>query len=161
MREAAVTSRKSNPLNLLRVRSLYASARLLLADMNINRLRTQKHAYEKIVDEENGEPNPQQHTRSSLLKPSCVIIVLLLSTLGVCSYAHWIFSTSQNITARPRTCEKVSTRREWRTLTMLEKHEYLASVQCLKTQPSKLGLNHTLYDDFPWIHSRIGEYGRV
>ncbi|PVH93604.1 Di-copper centre-containing protein, partial [Periconia macrospinosa] len=55
-------------------------------------------------------------------------------------------------------CSNITLRREWRTLDASQRQEYTAAVQCLKTKPSRLHLNHTLYDDFPWVHSRVGEY---
>lgn len=41
---------------------------------------------------------------------------------------------------------------------MSEKHQYLNAVQCLKEIPSRIGEAQSLYDDFPWIHYRIGDY---
>ena len=55
-------------------------------------------------------------------------------------------------------CKDAHLRREWRSLDRTEKKIYIKAVKCLKTLPSDLGLNHTLYDDFPWIHKHIGEY---
>lgn len=55
-------------------------------------------------------------------------------------------------------CAKPSIRREWRTLSESDQLQYIAAVQCLRDRPSQLGLNQTLYDDFPWTHSRIGNY---
>jgi hypothetical protein len=55
-------------------------------------------------------------------------------------------------------CENPSTRREWRTLSAAEKHDYLNAVQCLRDTPSKLHPEYSLYDDFPWIHTRVGNY---
>ena len=48
-------------------------------------------------------------------------------------------------------------RREWRALSDAEKNDYIAAVQCLRSSSSSLGLNQTLYDDFPYVHSRNGE----
>ncbi|KAJ8064632.1 hypothetical protein OCU04_006958 [Sclerotinia nivalis] len=49
-------------------------------------------------------------------------------------------------------------RREWRTLSRNEKHEYLEAVKCLRSKPSILGTNHSLYDDFGYSHIQIGDY---
>ena len=54
-------------------------------------------------------------------------------------------------------CTDPVIRREWRTLSDVEKRDYIAAVQCLRNSPSRLGLNQTLYDDFPYVHSRNGE----
>ena len=56
-----------------------------------------------------------------------------------------------------RPCMDPVIRREWRDLNDAEKGEYIAAVQCLRRSPSRLGLNQTLYDDFPYVHSRNGE----
>ncbi|KAL6704152.1 hypothetical protein ACN47E_008712 [Coniothyrium glycines] len=44
-------------------------------------------------------------------------------------------------------------RREWRSLSLAERDAYIDAVLCLKTRPSRLGLAHSLYDDFPYIHN--------
>ena len=55
-------------------------------------------------------------------------------------------------------CTDPVTRREWRSLTHRERTEYFRAVNCLSTKPSRLGLNHTLYDEFSWVHREIGQY---
>ncbi|MCJ1446931.1 MAG: hypothetical protein MMC23_007439, partial [Stictis urceolatum] len=47
-------------------------------------------------------------------------------------------------------------RHEWRNLDREAKRSYIAAVNCLRHRPSRLGLNQSLYDDFPFVHSRIG-----
>ena len=54
-------------------------------------------------------------------------------------------------------CTNPTIRREWRGLSDIEKSDYIQAVQCLRSSPSRLGLNQTLYDDFPYVHSRNGE----
>lgn len=87
-----------------------------------------------------------------------IISVLAVVAISVCAYIHW---PTQDHTQPPTEhgCDAITLRKEWRTLTLSQKHEYISAVQCLKTRPSKLNLNHSLYDDFPWVHSRVGEYG--
>jgi len=53
-------------------------------------------------------------------------------------------------------CQEISTRHEWRSLSMQEKDSYLSAVRCLSEKPSRLGLNGTLWDDFPYTYARIG-----
>ena len=89
-----------------------------------------------------------------------ILIVSLLSLIGgfmirIYLEGRKISVYSQNLPSRM--CESVSTRREWRSLSTVEKKEYIDGVQCLRDTPSMLGLNQSLYDDFPWVHSRIGE----
>ncbi|KAI9167905.1 Tyrosinase ustQ [Paramyrothecium foliicola] len=57
----------------------------------------------------------------------------------------------------PRPCFKVAKRVEWRQLPDQDKKSYLDSVLCMTTKPSRLGLNSTLYDDFPWAHARVND----
>ncbi|GAB7355848.1 hypothetical protein MBLNU459_g6510t1 [Dothideomycetes sp. NU459] len=52
----------------------------------------------------------------------------------------------------------LSVRREWRTLSRPEQTHYIDSVRCLLDQPSSLSANWSSYDDFPFIHSRVGWY---
>jgi hypothetical protein len=117
--------------------------------------------YTQIVDEElddsqDGTP-PQRRLCSTLFSLIRLILSILLVVLAVCGFTHWL---SRHRPSSTTVHEPVTTRREWRTLTKLQKHEYIAAVRCLKIMPSRLGLNHTLYDDFPYIHFHVGEYGK-
>lgn len=51
-------------------------------------------------------------------------------------------------------CDQPAFRREWRSLSVSERLNYIDSVQCLRTRPSRLGLNQSLYDDFPYVHNQ-------
>lgn len=55
-------------------------------------------------------------------------------------------------------CKSPAIRREWRSLSMKEKHRYLEAVQCLAHTPSKFTPNMTLYDDFPHVHDTTGAF---
>lgn len=55
-------------------------------------------------------------------------------------------------------CSNPSTRREWRSFSAAEKANYLDAVQCLRETPSRLHSDYSLYDDFPWVHTNIGNY---
>jgi hypothetical protein len=55
-------------------------------------------------------------------------------------------------------CKNPTTRKEWRSLSGDEKNEYISAVRCLLTKPSKVRTTGVLYDDFPYVHSRIGSY---
>ncbi|KAF2869473.1 hypothetical protein BDV95DRAFT_547863 [Massariosphaeria phaeospora] len=51
------------------------------------------------------------------------------------------------------TCSRpAAVRREWRTMARAERNDYIAAVQCLTTQPSRVYTNGSLYDDFPRVH---------
>ena len=91
-------------------------------------------------------------------------LLLFLLTAGVCfalGFATSLLAGSG--TQGPQidvqlSCKAPTTRREWRTLNSVEKQDYIRAVQCLKTVPSRLVANQTLYDDFPWVHALIGGY---
>ncbi|KAM0327201.1 hypothetical protein ACHAQA_006334 [Verticillium albo-atrum] len=53
------------------------------------------------------------------------------------------------------TCKDPVLRQEWRQLSEATRQSYLAAVKCLKTKPSRLGLETSLYDDFPYVHARL------
>jgi hypothetical protein len=83
-----------------------------------------------------------------------ILLSLMLGGLGVaviCNHQLQTFTTSS-----VAICKDPVTRHEWRSLGSDEKREYIAAVQCLKETPSRLGLNQSLYDDFPYIHSTVG-----
>jgi hypothetical protein len=56
------------------------------------------------------------------------------------------------------TCARPAVRREWRSLSTAEKRDYIQAVQCLTATPSRLGLNQSMYHDFPFVHYTTGEY---
>ena len=95
---------------------------------------------------------------------SFLIILLALSSLligfswGKLSDMYGKAAQDQpSLIETPDVCKDGPVRREWRTLSKAEKAEYIRAVQCLRETPSMLGLNQSIYDDFPWVHSRFGE----
>lgn len=89
----------------------------------------------------------------------CLFCIALGFAGGLSIKSHGIVSNGQVISSPTAgLCKDPSTRREWRTLSRWQKEEYIQAVQCLSTTESNLGLNQTLHDDFPWVHSRIGNY---
>ncbi|KAI1071786.1 hypothetical protein LB507_005468 [Fusarium sp. FIESC RH6] len=54
-----------------------------------------------------------------------------------------------------KTCKNAPKRLEWRQMDESTRKQYTDAVQCLPTRPSRIGLNTTLYDDFPYIHSQL------
>lgn len=58
----------------------------------------------------------------------------------------------------PNLCKEAAIRREWRSLTLRERTEFIQGVNCLSTKPSSWGLNGTLYDDYALLHGRIGSW---
>jgi hypothetical protein len=57
-------------------------------------------------------------------------------------------------------CSSPKIRKEWRSLSAMEKEDYVTAVQCLTTKQSKLSKvkGDTLYNDFPYLHTTIGGY---
>lgn len=104
-------------------------------------------------------------TREEYLRPKWKIsLFLLLLTAAVCFALSFAYSLLP-VLGIPYfqfhsevSCKIPSIRREWRTLNSIEKKDYIRSVWCFKTIPSRLGANQTLYDDFPLIHAIVGGY---
>lgn len=58
-------------------------------------------------------------------------------------------------------CKNPSLRQEWRTLSIPQRQDYISAVQCLQSRPSRFGLNHTLHDEFTWVHRSLGNFSMV
>jgi tyrosinase len=56
-------------------------------------------------------------------------------------------------------CQNPKLRQEWRTLSTEQQDDYINAVRCLQHIPSKLHPGMSLYDDFPFVHDVLGEYG--
>lgn len=110
------------------------------------------------------ESSKERHatSRSRWLHALCLsgIICLIVGFFSASILKAHIFHlhSSKNSDNPPQTCTNPSLRREWRSLAAAEKKAYIDAVKCLGETPSVLGLNQTLYADFPWVHNRIGEY---
>ena len=63
--------------------------------------------------------------------------------------------------ANATTCASTPTRREWRSLSVAERDNYIDAVLCLKAKPSRLGMSNSLYDDFPYIHNQFDADGKL
>ena len=89
----------------------------------------------------------------------CVFVLCYPLTVAT----YWLIERSFNtdgstaVYSSPA-CPDPPIRREWRSLSGDEKQDYLLAVQCLRETPSRLGLNQSLYDDFPYVHIRVGGY---
>lgn len=122
-------------------------------------------AYAPVVDlefddhtkDENPHPLINNAHRSRVSRLSLALWVTVLCI--VLGFGGGIL-IEQNIGAKSLasiSCANPVVRREWRDLSDAERSEYVDAVQCLRRTPSRLGLNQTLYDDFPYVHSRNGE----
>ena len=111
-------------------------------------------------DAENRKHVANSVTRLQILRLSLVLLTALLCIVLAFSGG---FLVKQKIDANDTklwtstACSDPIIRREWRNLSDAEKSDYIAAVQCLRNSPSRLSLNQTLYDDFPYVHSRNGE----
>jgi hypothetical protein len=58
-------------------------------------------------------------------------------------------------------CSNPAFRKEWRSLSELEKGDYINAVKCMTVMQSKLSKvkGDTLYNDFPYLHTTVGGYG--
>ena len=89
-------------------------------------------------------------------------IVLATLCLLLCfSVGALLFSIPYTPVTPQTRCRNPTARQEWRSLSEHQKSQYLRAVQCLRTIPSRLrlGLNQTIYEDFPYVHTRAGEDG--
>ena len=116
----------------------------------------------ETYDETQEYRNTRNRSRSnSCLAIFAVILSLICLAVGFTSGAHLkrfiAIDASLGVTAEP-VCNRPPYRREWRSLSHQEKHTYIQAVQCLKQIPSRLGQNQSLYDDFPYVHFRVGGY---
>lgn len=114
------------------------------------------------LEKSHGFPNrPRQLSPWKFLLYFCTGVCLLAlgMIIGVRVKSYDVIQSNPTPSVKSAlACGNPSTRREWRSLSTTEKHNYLEAVECLRETPSRLGLNQSLYDDFPWVHSRIGEY---
>ncbi|KAI9711766.1 MAG: hypothetical protein M1820_001911 [Bogoriella megaspora] len=107
--------------------------------------------------------NFRQRTRSqsAILLTSLLLAATVIGFLvGILCGYNGIFASTPTTTTKPAatSCRHPIVRHEWRSLSVDQKRGYIRAVNCLRETPSKLGLNQSLYDDFPYVHSRIGEY---
>ena len=96
--------------------------------------------------------------QSLLIFTACIVILCLIITLILALRQGKSINEQLTIVYGSSDCPNPPTRREWRSLSRDEKQDYLTAVQCLREKPSRLGLNQSLYDDFPWVHIRFGGY---
>ena len=122
-------------------------------------------AYAPVVDlefnDDKVDENPQlliKNARRSRVFPlSVALCVAVLCIVLVFGGGILVKRNIDSKSLASTACKNTVIRREWRELSDAEKSEYIEAVQCLRSSPSRLGLNQTLYDDFPYVHSRSGE----
>ena len=121
--------------------------------------------YAPVVDLEyddvktDGSPQPlfNHAQRSRTLRLSLVLSLAILCIVLGFGVGLLIKQKIDTSFLAPTACPDPVIRREWRGLSDAERQDYIEAVQCLRSSPSRLGLNQSLYDDFPYVHSRNGE----
>ena len=101
------------------------------------------------------EPQEPSRRRRYLILTFCAVFFCFC--MGFARSVLLPTTISHQIHTR-RPCQYPPPRREWRSLSQAEKQDYIEAVQCLRRLPSRIGMNQTLYHDFPWVHTTIGEY---
>ena len=137
--------------------------------------RSSEYTYLHVVDgSENGFEagkvehfqSPEPYSRWHCRAVACFSIVTIALATGFIAGSFMekrgmlYLTETISITHSSQTlCHNPDTRHEWRSLSLDQKHEYLDAVQCLRHIPSALNPNMSLYDDFPFLHNTIGDYG--
>ena len=108
-----------------------------------------------------------KHAQSTSSRFFMFVSIILACSIGFIGGFTWgsprkISSVHQDYQANlfsPQ-CTNPSTRREWRSLSLSEKRSYIRAVKCLTEKPTQLRADGVLYDDFPYTHSKIGNYSK-
>lgn len=123
----------------------------------------------KEIDHEDcKETHEIDETTPSRPWPRGVIVFLLIALFvaGIFSGTFWSTMRARHLDFRKDledhtasgSCTEPARRREWRSLSLQERTEYLTAVQCLTKHKSTLNPGTMMHDDFGWIHSHIGQY---
>lgn len=133
--------------------------------------KTTKHEYRAVASDEDERKVENGQREGSEATPRrnyrlVIVIGAILVVITLCFVATYlVLSSSTTDTNQPPTSEQDSDRcprrQEWRTLTPTQQTSYISAVLCLRNQSSTLAPSNnamTAYDDFPWIHSRVGYF---
>jgi hypothetical protein len=96
---------------------------------------------------------------STLRAVACItLLAFAIASIGFLSvHGAYLHVTS----LKQSSCQSPRVRREWRSLSTAEQWEYIRAAQCLQHVPSKLHPGMSLYDDFPFLHDVVGDYGTL
>ena len=138
--------------------------------------KSARHDYEAVASEDEEQKGTQSRTqkqkqpwrRSVVLGSILASLVLLIGIaffiLGYIVLANSSHDDEPNSPASEDIKDSDSScppRQEWRTLTATQQQQYISAVLCLRNSSSILAPESTVktaYDDFPWIHSRVGYF---
>jgi tyrosinase len=124
------------------------------------------HHYE-AVSSDDIEPKEQKEPHQNVLSKRTIILLFIIVVLVVVSALAFSVvylilndsTTSQGTVELEDNDPRCPLRREWRTLRKSEQQGYISAVLCLRNQSSILApTKQTIYEDFPWIHSRVGYF---
>ncbi|KAH7303868.1 hypothetical protein B0I35DRAFT_402008 [Stachybotrys elegans] len=84
---------------------------------------------------------------------------VLVATGAVSPVAAGVIAASASLSIdKSEACINPPKRVEWRQLEASQQQSYIDAVLCLKTKPSRTGLETSLYDDFPHVHFNLNKY---
>ncbi|KJX99738.1 tyrosinase tyrosinase: common central domain protein [Zymoseptoria brevis] len=89
-------------------------------------------------------------------KLAIFLVIFGLVSLEVWEHAIPSHPSHRSLSQSP--CQSIAIRREWRALTADERDDFVRSVKCLSTVPSRWMHNGTVYDDFAYLHGSIGKW---
>jgi len=93
--------------------------------------------------------------RSTTINVLFIIVIILLATVALAYLQLHDHITSPASVS----CQNPSLRQEWRSFSIEEQYDYINAAQCLRDIPSRLHNGMSLYDDFPFLHDVVGDYG--
>lgn len=84
---------------------------------------------------------------------------LCFSAIVSLSFVVWVvLAPIEERPAKQAVCTSPPIRREWRALTLTEKHDFISAIQCISKTPSARDGNLTIYDDIAVLHGGIGSW---
>ncbi|KAF7919615.1 hypothetical protein EAE99_008467 [Botrytis elliptica] len=125
-----------------------------------------QNRYSPVLSDIESEDKNERALQGRPLRPPKLLCAVVLGALvlgiaffsGVIFENHFLRHQALDPYQNRERCSNPSTRREWRSFSAAEKVNYLDAVQCLRETPSRLHSDYSLYDDFPWVHTNIGNY---
>ncbi|KHO11559.1 BolA protein [Metarhizium robertsii ARSEF 23] len=84
---------------------------------------------------------------------------LCLSAIVSLGFVVWVvLAPIEERPAKQAVCTSPPIRREWRALTLAEKHDFIRAIHCISKTPSARDGNLTIYDDIAVLHGGIGSW---
>ena len=120
-------------------------------------------SYRALIDLDLGSEHdlPDPHQISTLDKKKrrfsfARLLLICLSSLAVGAIIGTYIAAPLTTTSKSTACQAPTLRKEWRSLSGSEQDDYISAVKCLLDLPSEIGARGTAFDDFAYIHSKIG-----